>query len=1206
MRLTTSFLVWFTGTSACAQFGPHQYVFESDVRYPTAIMTGDIDGDGDQDVTVYSPSSSSTTSEYVWWPNMGNGTFGAKAVMYTGYIGGSPKLRDLDNDGYADLVFGSTWYRNDGTGAVFLAGSYLPPNTGGAQLFEDLDGDGDLDDIGRTATSAVLLLNDGTGVFELGPSIGPTGSSTTIAAARADLDGDLDMDLVIGGNNAQVGWYANNRSNAYGPQQTIPFFTSPAVPVCGDVDGDGDADLVALATAPGMRWFENDGTGVLALNDTISADTSVPQVVADLDGDGDIDHTVETGTSCNVIVAKNNGGTWSNTMVESFGAYSLQGTKYAAGDLDGDGDLDLAFCHGQGIVGWFATEQDNSWSLRKGISATISYCQDVVAVDVDDDGDNDLVAASYHADLLTLYRNNGDGNYADQEILLENFDQVNDVEFFDVDLDADMDLIASNSATTFLFLNPGDGTNWTSSLLAGAGGALSKADINNDNAIDLIIGSKWFANNGNGLFTEMATLTVGNLNKVGDVNGDGIVDIVYIVNAGGITAQLNDGAGNFTPLTSSSAGFLSAMDLADLDGDGDLDIATVQYVSTLLWYRNDGAGNFTQDTLLIDAPIGGRAVTCSDLDADGDIDILWARSQGYAHASYFLMNDGGGEFYSNALIDPLAEVTARMILADVNGDAVQDLVNARFNSLSWMENLFYDAYRLRGSVFQDFDQDAELDGGELKLPYQLVRSDAEQTLVWTNSAGDYDLPVAEGTWDVWTAVPAIYAISNEPDTLTATLTTIQPIASGLDFGLVPAQQSSGSLLSFTSTGPFRCNTEVGVWLRLQNTGTMIPEDLVIDVYVHPDLNISYTSATPDSVVGDHFYWSRDSLGWFQQFAIYLGVQVGPVGSSSTLSAVVSSPDLAEPVASAIGGLVTCAFDPNDKLVTPQGFGAAGAVDIDTEWFEYTIRFQNTGNDTAFSVVLTDQLDADLDPASMQIVGASHALTRIVVEGQQRAMFRFDNIQLPDSGADQLASNGYVKFRIQPRTNRPHLTEITNQAAIYFDLNAPVITNTVINTLVDCGLHVATITGSAGNELAASPGTTYQWLLNEEPIFNATGAQYIALTSGSYSVRVTSEFGCVSTSEPFVVLSTAIPENGPLVTSLSPNPFTESTVLLTSVPLSAADRIEWVDLTGKVVRSLAGEGSRHTSLQRNGLITGAYLLRVTSAAGERSVHRVIVQ
>ncbi|MGV3637127.1 MAG: DUF7619 domain-containing protein, partial [Flavobacteriales bacterium] len=405
---------------------------------------------------------------------------------------------------------------------------------------------------------------------------------------------------------------------------------------------------------------------------------------------------------------------------------------------------------------------------------------------------------------------------------------------------------------------------------------------------------------------------------------------------------------------------------------------------------------------------------------------------------------------------------------------------------------------------------------------------------------------------------------------------------------------------------FRCNTQVGVWIRLQNMGTLIPEDLVIDVYVHPDLTISFTSEVPDSIVGDHYYWSRDSLGWFQQFAIYLGVDVGPVGSSSTLSVVVTSPELAEPAASTIGGLVSCAFDPNDKLVTPQGFGAAGAVDIDTEWLEYTIRFQNTGNDTAFSVVLTDELDPDLDPESMLIVGASHPLTRIVVEAPQRAMFRFDNIQLPDSGADQLGSNGYVKYRIRPRADRPHLTAITNQAAIYFDLNAPVITNTVLNTLVDCALHVATIVESGGNELSASPGTAYQWLLNDVPIFNATGPQYTAESSGSYRVRVTSEFGCVSTSDPFVVLSTATPASAPLVTGIAPNPFTESTVLHTSTPLTAADRIEWLDLTGKVVRALTGTGSRHTVLPRNGLIPGAYLLRVTAATGDRSVHRVIVE
>lgn len=1207
MRSTTLFLSIALLHTARAQFGPHHTIFESDVRYPNAIATGDLDGDGDLDVAAYSPGSSSSTSEYVWWPNDGNGNFGAKSVMHPGYLGNNPKLYDLDTDGDADLLVGTTWYRNNGTGTMTLVGAYAPANTSGAQLFRDLDGDGDLDDVGRTANSVVLLLNDGNGVFTVGPAIGPAGASSSIAASMADLDGDADLDLMVGGNNAQTGWYAWNGGTNYGPQQSIPLFAAPAVPVCGDLDGDGDADLVALGTNPGMRWFANDGVGNFALVDTISTDTSIPQVVADLDGDGDLDHSVETGTTCNIIVARNNSGaSWSNTMVESFSAYSLQGTKYAAGDLDGDGDLDIAFCHGQGVVGWFATQEDHSWSLRHRVSTTISYCQDVVAVDVDGDGDNDLAAASYHADLVTLYRNNGDGTFGEQEILAENFNQVSDVEYLDVDLDGDMDLVAANSATTVLFLNPGDGVSWSQTVLAAAGGALSKADLDDDQDVDLIIGTTWYANDGDGVFAGMTTLSTGSLNKVGDVNGDGVVDIVHILNTGGITAQLNDGTGNFTPVNSPSAQYLSAMEVADLDGDGDLDLATARNSTSFVWYRNDGSGNFSEETLMTDLPVGGRAITCSDLDDDGDIDILWARSQGYTHATYFMMNDGAGIFTSNALIDPTAEVTARMVLADVNGDAVPDLINARFHSLTWMENLFFDAYRLRGTVFYDFDQDGTYAPGEQRIPYQLVRSNAEQTLVWTNTAGTYDLPVLEGTWDVWASVPAIFAISNDPDTLTATLTAAQPIASGLDFGLVPAAQNESSFLSFTTTDFLRCNTEIGAWLHLRNTGSTIPENIIIDLEVHPDLNILFTTVAPDSIVGDHYYWSRDSLGWFQEFAVYLNVQVGPVGSNSTITATVTSPDLEEPAVRAIGGPVLCAFDPNDKLVTPQGFGPSGAVDIDTEWLEYTIRFQNTGTDTAFSVVLVDELDADLVPESMQVLAASHELTRIQVEEGDRAMFRFDNIQLPDSGADMLGSNGFLKYRIRPRPDATNLTSITNQAAIYFDFNVPVITNTVLNTLVDCDLHVAVVEGQDGITLSANEGLSYQWLLNDQPIFNATNRELDALASGSYSVQVTSEYGCVATSEPVLVISTGLSARGPMKLGLTPNPFSESTTLLSETPLLANDRIEWVDLTGQVVRVVRGNGSKQVVLSRAGLASGVYLLRIVIMTGEQGVYRAVVQ
>jgi len=1197
-------------TASHAQFGPQHFAFQSDLFYPNSVFTGDMDGDGDLDVVsrdyLYDGTSNSIL---LWYANNGTGEFADKQVLFIGELTtGQPfRMVDLDGDADADLIVGTQWFRNNGPGTFVPVGTYLPPNTSGSQLFADLDGDGDIDDVGRTATNAVLLLNNGAGVFSVGPSIGPTGASTTITASLGDFDGDTDLDLMIGGNNAQVGWYAHTGGTSYGPQQNIDLFTAPAIPVCGDMDGDGDADVMALGVAPGMRWFENDGAGNFTVNDTISTSTSIPQVVADLDGDGDLDYTVETGTSCNVTIARNAGsGAWPNVNVEYFGAYSLQHTKYAVGDLNGDGNLDIAFCHGQGIIGWYATQTDGTWSPRRRVSRTISYCQDVVAVDVDGDDDNDLVAASYHADMVTLYRNTGDGTFAQQEILAENFDGVNDMEAFDVDSDGDVDVIASSGGKAVLFLNNGDGSAWSQQVITGAGGALSIADLNNDNYTDLICGAKWYSNDGDGLFTEVAVLTTGTGNKVGDVNGDGIVDVVYVLNTGGITAQINDGAGNFTAVNSPSISYIGDMALADLDGDNDLDIATVAYAPPMVWYRNDGVGNFTQETLLELPPAGGRAITCADLDGDGDQDILWARSEGYTHQSYFLMNQGGGVFGINAYIDPSAELTARMVLADVNGDEVPDLINARFNSLSWMENLFFDVYRLRGSVFYDFDQDATLDSEELKVPYQLVRSNGEQTLVWTNSAGNYDLPALEGTWDVWTSVPFIYAVSNEPDTLTATLTAAQPIASNLDFGLVPAVQNESSFVSFTTNDFFRCNTEVGTWLQLRNTGTLIPEDIVIDLQIHPDLAISYTSVPPDSIVGDHYYWSCDSLGWFQEKTIYIGILVGPVGSGASITATVTSPDIDEPVVQSIGGPVTCAFDPNDKLVTPQGYGAAGAVDIDTDWLTYTIRFQNTGTDTALSVVLTDYLDLDLDPESMQILGASHPLTQIMVEAEQRAMFRFDNIMLPDSGADQLASNGFVKYRIKTRVNLPHLTTIINQASIYFDFNIPVLTNTVLNTLVDCGLHVAEVDEPDATHLVASEGANYQWFLNDEPLINATSASYTAMVSGFYSVRITTVYGCEDLSDPYQVVMTGMLGTGAMEVGLMPNPFTDCTTLISNERLTTDHTVELVDLTGKVVRRQLGNGSGQLIIARNGLSAGMYMVRIIGGEGTLAVRRVVLE
>ena len=137
-------------------------------------------------------------------------------------------------------------------------------------------------------------------------------------------------------------------------------------------------------------------------------------------------------------------------------------------------------------------------------------------------------------------------------------------------------------------------------------------------------------------------------------------------------------------------------------------------------------------------------------------------------------------------------------------------------------------------------------------------------------------------------------------------------------------------------------------------------------------------------------------------------------------------------------VVTGSYDPNDKNGIPTGYGEERALLPGTE-IEYMIRFQNTGTDTAFTVVVRDTLSMWLDPCTIWPLAASHPYTFDLL-GSGVGVFRFDNILLPDSNINEVASHGFVKFRIRPRAETPLGTNIYNQAAIYFDYNDPVLTN----------------------------------------------------------------------------------------------------------------------------------------------------------------------
>ena len=143
------------------------------------------------------------------------------------------------------------------------------------------------------------------------------------------------------------------------------------------------------------------------------------------------------------------------------------------------------------------------------------------------------------------------------------------------------------------------------------------------------------------------------------------------------------------------------------------------------------------------------------------------------------------------------------------------------------------------------------------------------------------------------------------------------------------------------------------------------------------------------------------------------------------------------------------FDPNDKTASPVGFGENHLLEANVP-IDYLIRFQNTGTDTAFKVVVIDTLAEWLDPASIELGASSHPYTFEMSgsreDGGVILKFIFDNIMLPDSNINEVASHGFVKFHIAQMPELPIGTRIENKAAIYFDLNEPIITNVAWHTI----------------------------------------------------------------------------------------------------------------------------------------------------------------
>jgi uncharacterized repeat protein (TIGR01451 family) len=226
-----------------------------------------------------------------------------------------------------------------------------------------------------------------------------------------------------------------------------------------------------------------------------------------------------------------------------------------------------------------------------------------------------------------------------------------------------------------------------------------------------------------------------------------------------------------------------------------------------------------------------------------------------------------------------------------------------------------------------------------------------------------------------------------------------------------------------------------------------------------------------------------------------------------------------------------AYDPNDKQAIPVGYGPEHFIRAGDP-LHYKIRFQNTGTDTAFTIIIRDTLSPWLDMATLRPGPSSHDY-KVHIDGERTLVFTFDNILLPDSTTHLDGSQGFVDFFIHTLDSIPLDTRIENSAAIYFDFNEPVITNTVFHTIGTDFIRSATAVfqpdaQSANWKLMPNPAQEEAWLVLEkaEPglktvwLYDAFGRQVLrlpfegercrlplaGLTPGWYALQLTDAAG----------------------------------------------------------------------------------------------------